>query len=330
MQDSLTQRAGLGQAWTALLHAKIQRLQVPPLPGIDCNQCRMVQEGGFHPKARCCNIYPEFPNFLLGEILETGQQPGSPAQVIDWIRERRTDPTYAHKPPRMHEKYNNQNYQHVRDIPPCLLLDEQGKCTVYEQRPHTCISYNCVYPLYPEIIGFWHAFYSLLELHSQLTSRFLLHNLGIDVVEYLAQWRNTTDEQLWGQTLQMQESIHQTLWQGKEPASFYRACFLYILEHRDTIRDDVEKFRRQELQQKQAASGSNEDEGDLEPRFVSALEPVALEPPLMVWEQVATGKTIPATSNSWTLTEWEGFILWLHQAMMGRYSLLYRGQSGSP
>lgn len=328
MLDTLVQVAGLGQAWTALLHPKIQNLPVPPLVGIDCSNCRMIREGGFHPKARCCNIYPEFPNFLLGEILVLGQQEGSPAQIANWITERRTDPWYAHKPPIMHETYNNTNYEHVRDIPPCLLLDEQGKCTVYAQRPHTCISYNCVYPLYPEIIAFWHTFHSLLELHSQLTSTFLLHALHLNVSEYQAVWNSTNDEILWGTGLSMDEPIHQALWQNRSPDEFYRACFQYILDHQATIRDQIEMFRREQLKQQ------NRSLSAMEGAFVPVAQqdhtpaaPVALEPPLMLWEQVAAGKTVRAEDNIWTLTELEGFLLWLHQAMMGRYALLYRGQT---
>ncbi len=326
MANTLAELVGLGPTWTALLHPQIRSLQVPQLPGIHCNQCRMVEEGGFHPFARCCNIYPEFPNFLLGEILEKGQPAGSKSTVAGWIKEGRSGPAYAHKPPAMHERYNNQNYDNVSEIPPCPLLNEEGHCTVYAQRPHTCIEYNCVYPLYPEIIGFWHAFHSLLGLHSYLTSRYLLHALGWNVDEYQAAWKDSSNDEIWGGLLTMQPDFHSKLWNGQHPERFYKDCSRYVLDNRDSIREEVEMYRRHQLLE-QAETNNNEERLQALQQLPQRLN--VLEPPLALWEEVSVGRHIPPEENPWTLTEFEGYILWLHKAMLGRYAVELSRQPAS-
>lgn len=318
MANTLPEQVGLGPTWQALLHPIIRSLQVPKLPGIDCNKCRMVQEGGFHPFARCCNIYPEFPNFLAGEVLEHGQREGSSATVEGWITGGRSGPAYVHKPPSMHDKYNNENYENVRDIPPCPLLDEAGHCTVYAQRPHTCIEYNCVYPLYPEIIAFWHAFHSLLGLHSYVTSRYLLQALSMDVDAYKDAWNSNTNEAIWGDGLTMSPDFHSQLWQGNEPVSFYKSCHHYVIENQETIRNEVEEFRRQQLLEK---AQQEQNEARQEVLQSMSYDLGYFEPPLELWEQVSVGKHIAPEDNPWTLTEYEGYLLWLHKAMLGRYQM---------
>ncbi len=324
--STVVEQTGLGETWAALLHPKIQALQVPKLPGMNCSQCRMVEERGFAPFARCCNIYPEFPNFLLGEILVKGQAKGSAGNIEAWIDEGRSGPAYAHKPTVMHDLHDDSHYDKLADIPPCPLLDDEGRCTVYAQRPFTCIEFNCVYPPYPEIIAFWHTFHSLLGLHSLVTSRYLMKVMGFDIEKFQTTWTHQDSTTIWGNELSIQPDFLTKLWQGKEKKEFYISCHEYIQSHTETIRDEVETFRKEQLIHtlKQRDLWTREREEEL---LQQVLEPTHQEPSLEVWEQVANGKPILPEHNLYSLTEFEGMLLWFHQAMMGRYTMLMKIQN---
>jgi len=323
--STIAEQAGLGAAWQAILHPKIRELQAPKLPHIDCDNCPMVEARGFAPLARCCNIYPEFPNFLLGEILAKQQAEGSPAKVEAWIDEGRSGPTFSHKPPVMHRRYDDANYDHIGDIPPCPLLGQDGRCTVYHQRPSTCIEYNCTYPPFAEIIAFWHGYHSLLALYSATTAGYLLGILGIDLEAFHETWGREDEASIWGDGVVMRADFHEQLWQGKKPRAFYKACYEHVIEHGEGLHDELEFYRREQVfaQIKDDGTWSQVREDELLQRPLAAS---IIEPPGDLWNYLASGQHLAPEENPLTLIEWVGIVLWLHQSMMGRYTALLKAQ----
>ena len=132
--------------------------------------------------------------------------------------------------------------------------------------------------------------------------------------------------EIWGGQLTMQPDFHGKLWKGQTPERFYKDCSRYVLDNQDSIREEVEMFRHHQLLE-QAEANNNEERLQELQQLPQELN--VLEPPLALWEEVSVGRHIAPESNPWTLTEFEGYILWLHKAMLGRYAVELSKQPAS-
>lgn len=306
----------LAKSWEPLLHSSIRSLAFPPVPNIDCDHCWMEKMGLFGKNIKCCTYTPNFPNFLAGEILTDGYAEGGQSSIVEWIAERRGGPLMTHVPPGERDRFQR-TYDDPQDQPGCPLLDDNGRCTVYEHRPPLCIGYHCHYPQNPALIGFWNSLCSLLELHTILAAQYILGKQGWDKVAFNAFWQTHPFDEIWEEnSIRQEESL--ALWQGNtEHEAFYKGCYQYLLEHADSIRDDLAVYRREQLLAG-LKEQPNPDSKRIEQLEDEPLVPEPLSPPPEAYQAFMSGHRILFPANHWSLYENESYILWFHEQAYGR------------
>ncbi len=309
----------LGVSWKLLMHPSIKALDFPSLPAVKCDRCWMAACGYFDARAKCCTIYPIIPNFLVGEIAERGQLEGAKDRVVeDWLRGGRMGPMFSETPPPLAALYDKEQYKDRKQVPACPLLGEDGRCTIYEQRPYACLAFQCSYPPNREIIAFWFGLSSYLMMLSYLVSEFLMEELGMERAKYRELWQGMTEEaEAWEQeSLQMKPSFASALWQGKDPEAFVRACFAYLVAHESDLHLRIDAYRRQSLRERLPKLGrwTAEREAFLGQQGWSP--PVASKPAPAFLGFVEKGEYVFFQDNDWTVSEVEGYLLFLHERMM--------------
>ena len=260
----------------------------------------MVRLGMFSPRIKCCGWVPALPNFLAGEILAEGQANGSAERVVDWITAGRGDPLYVNTPPRL-------QVLHRRVPMPCPLLDSSDRCSIYEHRPYLCIAYHCTYP--PSVVAkaFWTCLGSLFALHSAVLAQYLVGKLGVDREQYSRSWEGVDEERsVWAGDV-LRPEFSSALWQGEEDhSSFYARCYHYVCDHRQTIRAEVDAFRRKQLLRTLPERGepSSQRQSEIE---VQSTSPEPMEAPATWYGN----RLVTLAGNPFTLTEHESHLLWL-------------------
>ncbi len=192
----------------------------PGLPEnpIDCAKCRRVEEGTAEPATKCCDVWPRFPNFLVGELLCAG----APALIEAWIDAGRGDPFGLEVPPEIVEKHLKARSPGRFGLP-CPLL-EDGRCSIYARRPLPCVDYHCLYPsgLQREAYA---CLSSALMLLAQRAERGLALSFDLDS-QRMGEVLQLPDDVLWVNDA-IEASSYEALWQhwqGRE-REFYQACF---------------------------------------------------------------------------------------------------------
>lgn len=307
--------AVLASSWKPFLHDKLLILDFPPVPDLDCNNCWMATAGLVHNKIKCCSQFPALPNFLIGEILT--DNPGSEGEhrIQGWLEQHWGGPFQLHTPPHIAAKFEKR-YDNMLDRPSCLLLDEDGYCTVYEHRPPLCMGYHCLYPPgNPAMMGFWNTLASLLQLHISVAGPFLLEALDFDMNEYQQFWQNIHLDDLW-EGEEFNEELNKRLWQGRDPAEFYKSCSQYIVNHANTIREDLIAYRNDQLVTFLHNLGelSPERENQI---YTQSIEPKSKQPPDSAMRIFLRQNVVYFEEHRWTIQENESYALWFHQQAYG-------------
>jgi len=312
----------LGVSWKLLMSSAIKSLKFPSLPRVTCDRCWMAACGYFDERAKCCTIYPIVPNFLMGEIVERGQSEGAQDRVVeDWLRGGRMGPMFSETPPLLAERYDKERYKDRKKVPACPLLGQDGRCTIYEQRPYACLAFQCSYPPNREIIAFWFGLSSYLIMLSYLVAEFLMEEIGIERAKYREFWQVWGDEsEAWeADDLRMKASFASALWQGQDPEAFVRACFAYLVAHESDLHLRIDAYRRRTLRERLPKLGrwTSEREQALAREWSV---PTACAPASAFWAVVQKGEYVFFQDNDWTVAEVEGFLLFLHERMMAVYA----------
>jgi hypothetical protein len=275
----------------------------------------MARTGMFHHRAKCCTHVPTLPNFLVGEILTESYAAGGDQTIDEWIDSGRAGPLYIHVPPVVSELYL-QNPPDVSQQLGCPLLDLDGLCTIYEHRPPLCISYHCLYPQNPYMIGFWNSLASLLQLHCVITAQYLIKMLGFNISRCNAFWQNHNYTEIWdGEGISSQ--FVGELWQErKDYRAFYRECYAYLLTHRDTIRQQLDQYRREQLLDSLDQSGELSEKRAEQIRNQQST-PIQTEPSTDTFQAFMGGHLVYFPQHRWTIPEHESYILWFHQQAYG-------------
>lgn len=295
----------LASCWQPLLHPKVRSLRFSPLPDVVCDDCRMVASGFFEPSIKCCDYVPPIPNFLAGEILTDGQLGGSRETVRQWTGAGRADPLFLNVPPRLIALHRTKRL-------PCPLLDEAVGCTIYDHRPYLCVGYNCTFPPNPHVKAFWNCLSSLLALHSAITAQFLVGALGLDRLRYTEAWeRAGAEATVWTDQDAIEPSLIAELWQGEsDPERFYRRCYQHIVDHAESIREQVDGYRREQLIRRLGELAALTPEREQE--IVSqSLDPIPRQPPGDA-DTAFSSRLVVFAEHRWTLVEHESYLLWYH------------------
>lgn len=304
--------ADLALSWKPFLHPSILALEFPPVPKVNCSQCWMADLGMLHPKIKCCSQFPSLPNFLMGELLTDSPDTEGAQRVRGWLEERRGGPLQMHTPPHIAAQYERL-YEDLNDKPGCRYLDENGFCTVYEQRPPLCLGYHCLYP--PNnvhIMSFWNTLATLLQMHISVATPFLVEELGFDLKAFQTFWQSTSLEDLWdGDSIK--ESHAKTLWQGRyTPEEFYKACYQYLKSHSDSLRCSVIEYRKEQLilflKNLDTLTPEREQEIRQQPN-----EPSPQEPPPEALKLLQRQNLLYFEENIFTVYELESYLLWFHK-----------------
>ncbi|MCB9639445.1 MAG: YkgJ family cysteine cluster protein [Myxococcales bacterium] len=309
----------LGVSWKLLMHPAIKALDFPSLPMVQCDRCWMASCGYFDARAKCCTIYPIIPNFLMGEVLARGQLDGAQERVIEgWLRGGRMGPMFSETPPAMAALYDKERYEDRKQVPGCPLLGEDGRCTIYEQRPYACLAFQCSYPPNREIIGFWFGLSSYLIMLSYLVAEFLMEELGLERTKYREFWQQVDDEATLWDGLQIKPVFAAEMWQGQDPENFVKACFDYLVEHEGELSEKLHDYRRRSLRERLPKLGRWTEER--EQALQSSWQPPSeQQPPEAFLDAVQKGEYLFFQDNDWTICEVEGYLLWLHARMMKTY-----------
>jgi hypothetical protein len=298
----------LADSWRAFLHPRVQALDLPVVPSIDCADCRMVRLGVLPARAKCCTYVPELPSFLVGEILAHESGLGG-ERVRAWVARSRGDPLFLYASPAERQRHRDAAQVSSSQALPCPLL-EDGRCTIYEHRPYLCMGYHCAWPDGPALRSVWNALASLLALHSAIGAQFLMEALGLDREKLIASWERVSDENsVWTAEEQLTPEMATELWQGRDAADYYRACHDYVRAHAHDLRDQLDQFRRQQLLRLLYDRGllSPERSRDIE---TQSNVPAPVEPPVAVRAAFNSGIVVFA-HHRWTVTEHESYLLGL-------------------
>ncbi|MBI2567706.1 MAG: hypothetical protein HYV63_11805 [Candidatus Schekmanbacteria bacterium] len=302
----------LAAVWEPLLHPLVRRLTTPTIAEINCDDCLMVKAGIYPLRAKCCNYVPDFPNFLAGEILSHG--PSSPGHetVADWVEQGRGDPLFVYAPPRLTRKYRQAADRGSRQALGCPLLDDNGRCSVYDHRPYLCVGHHCVYPGPSEVRAFFGCLASLLALHTALVAQYLLIAQGIDPDSFSDAWSQVVDDRsVWSVHDQLDPGFSRALWQGRaDHAAYYRGCFEWIMQRRESVRGLIAEYRRNQLLRRADLS-----EAEKHRIRAQCSEPEAGRVPPEAHE-VFMRDVLVFAQHRWTVTDHEGWLLWYHRRLV--------------
>jgi Fe-S-cluster containining protein len=304
----------LGRVWEPLLHEKVRALTFPPLEGVDCARCCMVKAGKVPARAKCCSYFPDLPSFLVGAVLEEGQAEGTSDRVKAWVAAGRGDPLFVYAPPALKQRHISALDQGPLHALACPLLDPDGRCTIYQNRPYVCSGFNCRYPN-QGTFAFWNCLSSLLALHTALVAQYLAEALGVDRTALGAAWSGVAGPQDgWTDEHVLEPELRERLWRGwaGDPETYYRTCYHTILERRDTIREELDRFRRRQLLR------TLRDDGRLTAARERAIRDQPTDPaPLAPTEAHAlfAEGLVVFGQHRWTIPEHEGFCLWYHDQL---------------
>lgn len=299
----------LAACWEPMIHAKIRALPFPPVEGVDCSNCRMVHARIFPRHVKCCSRTPEFPNFLVGSLLENGPESEGSRLVTEWVKGTRNTPLFVPVPPSQ-RRYEAQLHS-FEEWPVCPMYKD-GMCTVYEHRPFICMGYHCFFPAPPELYAFWNSLSTLLALITANASQYLAIQIGMDRQKFREAWQSVqSEDEVWDGE-QLTPTFHKLLWQELDPETFYKACYHYILDHADTIREELDQFRRAQLL-RQLAEEPEPDAARKKQIETQPTEPHPLAPDATSHELFMKELVVNFAKNTWTFHELESHILWYHQ-----------------
>ncbi|MCB9640372.1 MAG: hypothetical protein H6727_15860 [Myxococcales bacterium] len=301
----------LASCWEPMIHPAIRSLSFPPVPQVDCNNCRMVNAHLFPPHVKCCSRMPDLPNFLIGSLLVNGPETHGKQVVIDWISDRRTDPLYALVPPQRRQEESG--LHSFKEWPVCPM-HQDGGCSIYAHRPYVCMGYHCFFPDPPELYAFWNSLSTLLALISVCASQYLALQCGLVSENFRDAWGAfPDDETAWPNGQQMDPQLHQQLWDSlDEPKAFYQHCYQYILDHQDTILDELDQFRREQLVRFMGFEG-HPDPQRAEKIKQQPKDPSPQGPDPEDHKRYMKELILGPDKHRWTFREIEGHILYYYQ-----------------
>lgn len=306
----------LAPCWEPMIHPSIRTLTFPPVPQVDCNNCRMVNARLFPAHVKCCSRTPDLPNFLIGSLLVEGPETHGKQVVRDWIAQRRTDPLYALVPP---QRRQEESGLHSFEAWPVCPMYKDGGCSIYAHRPYVCMGYHCFFPDPPELYAFWNSLSSLLALISVCASQFLAIRCGLDTQSFRSAWAAfSNEEEAWPDSQQLDLNLHQQLWASLgAPSEFYQRCYCYILDHRETILYELDQFRREQLIRFLAV----EDHPD--PQREHAIrqqptDPLPLAPATEDHKRYMKELILGPDKHRWTFREIEGHVLWYYHRVFAK------------
>jgi Fe-S-cluster containining protein len=293
--------------WEPLFHPSIKALDFPPIVEIDCNNCRMARAGIFPDAIKCCSRTPLMVNFLMGSLLERGEEGHGLTILRQWIEQRQSDPLSSLRSPAVEHRET----AYGLPIAACPML-EGGRCSIYLHRPYLCMGFHCYFPN-PMLYGFWNSLSSLIALTSICASQYIALQVGLDAKNYRGTWADYLDEEAaWPDGQQLSPALHQRLWDGLgEPIEFYKLCYHYILDHRATICDEIEAFRRQQL----LRLLSTEDRLSAELQLAlqqAPTDPAPLAPSDQEKERYLRDLILGPDKHRWSFRELEGHVLWFY------------------
>ena len=214
------------------------------VPTVDCEHCRCVDEGRTRENVRCCDVTPQFPNFLVGELLQSQEH----EVISSWITQRRGDPYSLFVPPVVAKAHLDARVDGLYGMACPLLHVETGRCSVYAFRPGLCVGYHCYYPdvMWVEM---WSCLTSLLCAAEDAASRYLVQRAGFSFRRMSAIWEHFEDElAIWDGVGQRAE-VYNELWQdwlGREEA-FYKLCFARLHEEGEEAWEQIVALQEEHL-----------------------------------------------------------------------------------
>lgn len=296
----------IADSYRYLLAPELLRISIPVVPKVDCSNCRKVSEGTASWEIRCCDITPHLPNFLVGEILESGGHP----TMEGWFSSR-ADPFYLLSPPELVRKHLAARTDGSFGLPCQLLLEGQGRCSLYARRPALCIGYHCYYPdiLWRE--GF-SCLTSTLDLWQNVASRYLVSSSSLCLQTIASIWKTARhDDDLWEEETQ-KPWIRKALWQGWEgkEAAFYRDTYLRLRSKLPEDRLLIHHFYSEQLLRRLEDRGLKTAQREKEILGEIPEAPLQSIAPSQAIRDAYQKGFIAAEENLATLREQESFLLW--------------------
>ena len=242
-----------------LLAPILPELSFPSVPKIDCANCIRVQEGNALPEMKCCDIIPHFPNFLVGEILDTEPLHSQGSKVIfSWLKRGWATPYYLRIPPEVLQEHYEARMGRQFGMSCPLVIPGEGECSVYSTRPGLCVTHYCYFPnaLWKEA---WGCFHWVLETLQDAACRFLVTQMDLELEGLDRYWGSVEDEsELWDGDCQKEKVLAASWqhWRGRE-VEFYRGCYRWL---RDMGPDQLKELFiwQAEQLQKRIVSGVEE------------------------------------------------------------------------
>ena len=157
----------IASVWSNIISPSILKLELPEVNYSDCNNCPLPKGPITGPHKACCDYRPNFPNFVVGEMLVENISP----LIEEWVDGGRGCPGWVHSP--------------STEAGLCPMLGDDGLCRIYEHRYYLCATWHCVYQSEEEM----YLWQSMLELMSESiigTSRFLIEKRGSPDQKFLS------------------------------------------------------------------------------------------------------------------------------------------------
>ena len=310
-------KANIAKSYLQLLHPIEPDGAFPKVPEVDCDNCRRVKEGTASLDVRCCDVIPRFPNFLIGEILETEQTlEQGPKLIREWIAQHRGDPFYMQVPPTLSKQHREARKDGHFGLPCPFLIPKQGRCSIYQMRPVLCFTYHCYYPngLWKEA---WACMQATLELQQYTASHYLVAQSDLNMKTLSAFWSQEEQEDIWEHHSHLPE-VYEALWQHKQgqEEQYYRECYQRFCSFSEKDFVDMRKQQTIFLMERLSASEklSKKKERELMADYHATEAPKPRQPTTGQRRQYRKSY-LPAEENELTLRQQESILMWYLQEL---------------
>lgn len=168
----------------------LPRFFTEPIPAeakADCGNCPMCAESTppaqrFRADTKCCTYYPKLPNYLIGGLLEDGDEALAEGQrrVREKIARRvGVSPQWLRAPAKydLLYKHSRDTFGRAGSLRCPYYVEDGGACSIWRYRESVCATYFCRYVAGADGHAFWMSYKRYLSLCEIQLSRYALLQL---------------------------------------------------------------------------------------------------------------------------------------------------------
>lgn len=227
--------------WKYMLPEDFAWFRLPRERLCTCDDCYEVARNNYHPACRCCNHFPQLPNFSIGLGLLNPSSREMMKSIIDGAQGlpeglRPSPEQYA----RSVVAYSKDLFGKSEELNCFLLNPESQQCLLYELRGAICATFFCQNDHGPLGHEFWTAVLDLVVQLELALELWCIEQMGISTPRYISRFERLADNIAGASddgTGGWAEDAYRQIWgdyYGRE-AEFYVSCAKLAMENRENL-----------------------------------------------------------------------------------------------